>query len=148
MSIFDLLQADNARILNILHKLQTSPAGRPDIRRRLLSEAGELIRRRARVTEELLEPILSRESETRDAVAVSRDARRSIEELLNELEETPTRDPHFRQGTESLYSRVERLVRREERDLLPTARRLLSEDQAVELGDRAFELEHESARTS
>ena len=51
MSIFDVLEAEGARILSALAELQDSPAGQPAERRRCLMEAGDRIRRRNRIVE-------------------------------------------------------------------------------------------------
>jgi hypothetical protein len=136
MDIFATLQEENATIRRLLRQLLDSSAGRPEERRDLFLEVSARLHAEIRAEEGHLYPLLAQIPQTREGAIQSREAVRAIEELLTEMAGSDPDDPRFGRLAEQLYGEADSRLSREEHELFPMAREVVTEEQAAMLGDR------------
>ncbi len=139
MNAFTLLKADHEKVAGILEKIdettERATKGREDLFAQLKNELDV----HARIEEEILYPALEEHEETRAISLEAYEEHALVKQLLEELAAAPKDDEQWTAKFTVLKENVEHHVEEEEGEMFQKARKVLSEDEIEELGDRLQE---------
>lgn len=136
MDVFEVLERENAKILETVEKLRDATSGDRGERARLLREARSRIRAQCNREETFLYPILTVAPDTMATAQRARQESRSISALLDELASTAPEVRDFQVLAERLQSEIERHILHERTELFARARQILPPERAELIGER------------
>ena len=129
MTLRTLLQAAPARANELFAKMSETSDGAVKTRERLFAELQAELEQLARLEEEHLFPMLSRNPETRELAAEAKRENKELRASLAELDAMPKGDPAFAERLAALQKAFSQQARDERKELLPAVRRALSDEQ-------------------
>lgn len=129
MTLRTLLQAAPARANELFAKMSETSDGAVKTRERLFAELKAELEQHARLEEEHLFPMLSRNPETRELAAEAKRENKELRASLAELDAMPKGDPAFAERLAALQKAFSQQARDERKELLPAVRRALSDEQ-------------------
>ena len=139
MDAFTLLKNDHEKVAGLLEKIdattERAAKGREDLFTQLKNELDV----HARIEEEILYPVLEEYDETRDISLEAYEEHALVKQLLEELASAPKDDEHWTAKFTVLKENIEHHVEEEEGEMFKKARKVLSEDDIEQLGERLQE---------
>jgi hemerythrin superfamily protein len=136
MDVFDLLHEDHQNVSLIFKKIESIKSTETEqTREQLFHELYTELSLHAEVEEEIVYPVFEHKQETSEIVEESLNEHEEIETLLFELKAMAPDDPKWLGRLGELQQKVEHHVQEEEGQLFPKARKLISQDEAEELGE-------------
>lgn len=129
MTLRTLLQAAPARANELFAKLAETSDGAVKTRERLFAELKSELEQHARLEEEHLFPVLSRNPETRELATEAKRENKELRANLAELDAMPKGDAGFAERLAALQKAFSQHARDERKELLPAVRRALSDEE-------------------
>lgn len=139
MNAFTLLKADHKKVAGLLEKIDATTERGVKTREELFGQLKTELDVHARVEETIFYPKLEEADETRDITLEALEEHRLVKQLLGELDDMGKDQEQWTAKFTVLKENVEHHVEEEEGDMFPKARKVLSEEQAEELGTRMEE---------
>ena len=136
MDVFSLLHEDHENVSLIFKKIESMRSKETEqTREQLFKELYTELTLHAEVEEDVVYPFFEEKQETASIVEESLHEHEDIETLLSELKAMRPDDDGWVTTLTELKEKVEHHVQEEEGEFFPTARTLISEDQAQRLGE-------------
>src|SRR4029450_10698817 len=139
MNAFTLLKNDHEKVAGILEKIDETTERATKGREELFTQLKNELDIHARIEEEILYPTLEEYEETRDISLEAYEEHALVKQLLEQLAAAPKNDEQWTAKFTVLKENVEHHVEEEEGEMFKKARKVLSEDEIEELGDRLQE---------
>lgn len=136
MNAYDLLKEDHKKVAGIFEKLEPTTERALKTREELFNKLHEELEVHAAVEEQILYPVLKEAAETRDITFEAFEEHHVIKELLKELSTSPKDSEEWTAKLTVLKENVEHHVEEEEHEMFKKARKVLTNEQAEELGAR------------
>lgn len=136
MNAFTLLKADHEKVAGILEKIDGTTERATKGREELFTQLKNELDVHARIEEEILYPALEEYEETRAISLEAYEEHALVKQLLEELAAAPKDDEQWTAKFTVLKENVEHHVEEEEGEMFKKARKVLSEDEIEELGER------------
>ena len=136
MNAYDLLKEDHKRVAGIFEKLEPTTERALKTREELFDKLNSELEVHAAVEEQILYPALKEAAETRDITFEAFEEHRIVKELLKELSTTPKDSEEWTAKLTVLKENVEHHVEEEEGEMFKKARKVLTDQQAEDLGAR------------
>jgi hemerythrin-like domain-containing protein len=145
----ELLKSDHQTVRDLLKQLeQTTPRGEKT-RRQLLERISKELRAHTTIEEEIFYPAFRAAGDGDESKLFfeAKEEHRAVEELvLPDLEKTQVGSETFSGRAKVLKELVEHHADEEEEEMFPRAKKLLSREELLELGERMAERKKELAR--
>ena len=139
MNAFTLLKNDHEKVAGILEKIDATTERALKGREELFTQLKNELDVHARIEEEILYPALEEFEETRDISLEAYEEHALVKQLLEELAVAPKDDEQWTAKFTVLKENIEHHVEEEEGEMFPKARKVLSEDDIEQLGQRLQE---------
>jgi hypothetical protein len=139
MNAFTLLKADHEKVAGILEKIDETTERATKGREELFAQLKNELDIHTRIEEEILYPVLEEFEETRDISLEAYEEHALVKQLLGELAAAPKDDEQWTAKFTVLKENIEHHVEEEEGEMFKKARKVLSEDEIENLGDRLQE---------
>lgn len=139
MNAFTLLKADHEKVAGILEKIDETTERATKGREELFAQLKNELDIHTRIEEEILYPVLEEFEETRDISTEAYEEHALVKQLLGELAAAPKDDEQWTAKFTVLKENIEHHVEEEEGEMFKNARKVLSEDEIENLGDRLQE---------
>jgi iron-sulfur cluster repair protein YtfE (RIC family) len=139
MNAFTLLKADHKKVAGILEKIDGTTERATKGREQLFAELKNELDVHTRIEEEILYPALEEYEETRSISLEAYEEHALVKQLLEELASAPKDDEQWTAKFTVLKENVEHHVEEEEGEMFQKARKVLSDDDIEELGERLQE---------
>jgi iron-sulfur cluster repair protein YtfE (RIC family) len=139
MNAFTLLKADHEKVAGILEKIDETTERATKGREELFAQLKNELDIHTRIEEEILYPVLEEFEETRDISLEAYEEHALVKLLLGELAAAPKDDEQWTAKFTVLKENIEHHVEEEEGEMFKKARKVLSEDEIENLGDRLQE---------
>lgn len=136
MNAFNLLKEDHKRVAGIFEKLEPTTERALKTREELFSKLNSELEVHAAVEEQIFYPVLKEAAETREITFEAFEEHRVVKELLKELASTPKDTEEWTAKLTVLKENVEHHVEEEEGEMFKKARKVLTDEEAEELGSR------------
>jgi hemerythrin superfamily protein len=136
MNAFTLLKADHKKVAGLLEKLDSTTERGVKTRDDLFTQLKTELDVHARIEETIFYPALEQADETRDITLEAFEEHRLVKQLLGELEKMDKGEEQWTARFTVLKENIEHHVEEEEGEMFPKARKVLSQDEAEELGTR------------
>ena len=136
MNAFTLLKNDHEKVAGILEKIDETTERAIKSREELFAQLKNELDVHARIEEEILYPALEEYEETRPISLEAYEEHALVKQLLEELAAAPKDDEQWTAKFTVLKENVEHHVEEEEGEMFQKARKVLSEEEIEELGDR------------
>jgi iron-sulfur cluster repair protein YtfE (RIC family) len=136
MNAFNLLKEDHKRVAGIFEKLEPTTERAQKTREELFSKLNSELEVHAAVEEQIFYPVLKEAAETREITFEAFEEHRVVKELLKELASTPKDTEEWTAKLTVLKENVEHHVEEEEGEMFKKARKVLTDEEAEELGSR------------
>ena len=136
MNVFTLLKTDHKKVAGILEKIDATTERGVKTREELFTQLKTELDVHARIEETIFYPELEKADETRDITLEAFEEHRLVKQLLGELEKMDKGEEQWTARFTVLKENVEHHVEEEETDMFPKAKKVLSDEQAEELGTR------------
>lgn len=136
MNAYDLLKEDHKKVAGIFEKLEPTTERALKTREELFDKLNHELEVHAAVEEQILYPALKEAAETRDITFEAFEEHRIVKELLKELSTTPKDSEEWTAKLTVLKENVEHHVEEEEGEMFKKARKVLTDQQAEDLGAR------------
>jgi len=136
MNAYHLLKEDHKRVAGIFEKLEPTTERALKTREELFDKLNSELEVHAAVEEQILYPALKEAAETRDITFEAFEEHRIVKELLKELSTTPKDSEEWTAKLTVLKENVEHHVEEEEGEMFKKARKVLTDQQAEDLGAR------------
>jgi hypothetical protein len=134
--IYTQLTADHAAVASLFQRLLAAPPADTRQCHTWGTELQERLRRHSDAESQVFYTALRQHPETRARIAESEHQHQRIERLLHAWAQTPPTAPQWRAQLQALHTAVEQHVRDEEGPLFTTAQRVLTSQQAHDLGQQ------------
>lgn len=148
MNVFTLLKADHKKVAGILEKIDATTERGVKTREDLFTQLKTELDVHARIEETIFYPELEKADETHDITLEAFEEHRLVKQLLGELEKMDKSDETWTARFTVLKENVEHHVEEEETDMFPKARKVLTEEQAEEIGTRMEEAKKEQLKAA
>lgn len=139
MNAFTLLKEDHEKVAGILEKIDGTTERAAKGREELFTQLKNELDVHTRIEEEILYPTLEEYEETRAISLEAYEEHAVVKQLLEELAAGPKDDEQWTAKFTVLKENIEHHVEEEEGDMFKKARKVLSEDEIENLGDRLQE---------
>ena len=136
MNPYDLLKEDHNRVSAIFEKLESTTERALKTREELFSKLHSELEVHASIEEQIFYPALKQAEATRDIIFEGIEEHKVVKTLLNELASTPKDTEKWTAKLTVLRENVEHHVEEEEGEMFKNARKVLTDEQAAQLGDR------------
>lgn len=136
MNVFDLLKEDHKKVSGLLEQLTETTERASKKRDELFAKLNSELDVHARIEEEIFYPVLKEADETREITLEAFEEHRVVKTLLKELDVDEKGTEQWTAKLTVLKENVEHHVGEEEGDMFKKARKVLSNEQAEELGER------------
>ena len=136
MNVFNLLKEDHKRVAGIFEKLEPTTERALKTREELFTKLNDELEVHAAVEEQIFYPVLKEAAETREITFEAFEEHRVVKELLKELASTSKDTEEWTAKLTVLKENVEHHVEEEEGEMFKKARKVLTDDEAEELGSR------------
>lgn len=139
MNAFTLLKNDHEKVAGILEKIDETTERATKGREQLFAQLKNELDIHTRIEEEILYPALEEYEETRAISLEAYEEHALVKQLLEELASSPKDDEQWTAKFTVLKENIEHHVEEEEGEMFPKARKVLSEDEIKDLGERLQE---------
>ena len=139
MNAFTLLKADHKKVAGILEKIDETTERATKGREELFTQLKNELDVHTRIEEEILYPALEEYDETRAIALEAYEEHALVKQLLAELASAPKNDEEWTAKFTVLKENIEHHVEEEEGEMFTKARKVLSEDEIENLGERLQE---------
>jgi len=139
MNAFSLLKSDHERVAGILASIEETTERAAKGREELFARLKEELDLHAKIEEEIFYPALEDSDDTRDITLEAYEEHSLVKQLLAELESQPKDTEEWTAKFTVLKENVEHHVEEEEGEMFQKARKVLSEEEIDELGNRLQE---------
>jgi len=139
MNAFTLLKADHKKVAGILEKIDETTERATKGREELFTQLKNELDVHTRIEEEILYPALEEYDETRAIALEAYEEHALVKQLLAELASAPKDDEEWTAKFTVLKENIEHHVEEEEGEMFTKARKVLSEDEIENLGERLQE---------
>ena len=139
MNAFSLLKSDHERVAGILASIEETTERAAKGREELFARLKEELDLHAKIEEEIFYPALEDSEDTRDITLEAYEEHSLVKQLLAELESQPKDSEEWTAKFTVLKENVEHHVEEEEGEMFQKARKVLSEEEIDELGNRLQE---------
>lgn len=139
MNAFELLKADHEKVAGIMEKIDQTTERGLKTREDLFTQLKAELDLHAQIEEQVFYPALKEAKETRDITLEAYEEHNLVKQLLAELAAEPKDDEKWTAKFTVLKENVEHHVEEEEDEMFKKARKVLSKEQAEELGERMEE---------
>ncbi|HWN07719.1 MAG TPA: hemerythrin domain-containing protein [Pyrinomonadaceae bacterium] len=136
MNAFTLLKADHKKVAGILEKLDATTERGVKTREELFTQLKSELDLHAQIEETILYPALEKADETREITLEAYEEHRLVKQLLKELESMDKSEEQWTARFTVLKENIEHHVEEEEDEMFKKARKVLSEEEAEDLGAR------------
>lgn len=136
MNAYDLLKEDHKKVAGIFEKLEPTTERALKTREELFTKLHDELEVHAAVEEQIFYPVLKEAAETRDITFEAFEEHHVIKALLKELSTSPKDSEEWTAKLTVLKENVEHHVEEEEGEMFKKARKILTNEQAEELGAR------------
>ena len=141
MDIFSVLHQDHENVSTIFKKFEAfkGKQGSAQTCEYLFKELDRELSLHAQVEEDIVYPVFEKKQETRQIIEESLEEHKEIESLLSDLREMPPDDESLEEWMsqlQELQEKVEHHVQEEEGQLFPKAKKIISKDEAEQLGEK------------
>jgi len=136
MNAFQLLKEDHKKVAGIFEKLEPTTERGVKTREELFTQLKTELDIHAYVEETIFYPALKEADETHDIILEGYEEHKVVKTLLGELDELAKDQEEWGAKLKVLQENVEHHVEEEEGEMFKNARKVLSEEQAEELGAR------------
>jgi hemerythrin superfamily protein len=136
MNAFSLLKEDHQRVADLFEQLEGTTERAKKTRDELFRKVYQELDVHSRMEEELLYPILKKSEETREIANEAVEEHRVVKQLLKELDVSNKGNEEWSARLTVLKENVEHHVEEEEGEMFKKARKVLSQQQLEDLGDR------------
>jgi len=136
MNAFTLLKADHKKVAGILEKIDATTERGIKTREELFTQLKSELDLHAHIEETILYPALEKADETRDITLEAYEEHRLVKQLLGELESMDKSEEQWTARFTVLKENIEHHVEEEEGEMFKKARKVLSEEEAEDLGAR------------
>lgn len=136
MNAFELLKTDHKTVAGLLEKIDQTTERGVKTREELFTRVKNELDVHARIEETIFYPALEEAEETRDITLEALEEHRIVKQLLAELESMSKDDEQWTAKFTVLKENIEHHVEEEEGEMFKKARKVLSADEAEELGAR------------
>ena len=134
MNAFTLLKADHKKVAGILEKIDATTERGIKTREELFAQLKNELDIHAHIEETVLYPALEEADETRDITLEAYEEHALVKQLLGELETLDKSEETWTAKFTVLKENIEHHVEEEEGEMFKKARKVLSEEEAEELG--------------
>ena len=148
MNAFELLKADHEKVAGIMEKIDGTTERGVKTREELFTQLKAELDLHAQIEEQIFYPALEDADETREITLEAYEEHNLVKQLLSELESEPKDDEQWTAKFTVLKENVEHHVEEEEGELFKKARKVLSQDEATELGNRLQEAKRQGKAAS
>lgn len=148
MNAFELLKADHEKVAGIMEKIDGTTERGVKTREELFTQLKAELDLHAQIEEQIFYPALEDADETREITLEAYEEHNLVKQLLSELESEPKDDEQWTAKFTVLKENVEHHVEEEEGELFKKARKVLSQDEAAELGNRLQEAKRQGKAAS
>ena len=148
MNAFTLLKNDHKNVAGILQKLEDTSERAVKTREELFTQLKKELDVHTEIEEKIFYPVLEKAEETRDIALEAFEEHRLVKQLLSELEAGAKDDEEWTAKFTVLKENVEHHVEEEEGEMFKNARKVLSEEQAEELGARMEQAKTEQMKAA
>lgn len=140
MDIFSVLHQDHENVSTIFKKFEAfkGKQGSSQTCEALFKELDTELSLHAQVEEDIVYPVFEKKQETRQLIEEAIEEHKEIESLLSDLRDMPPDDESLEEWMsqlEELKENVEHHVQEEEGQLFPKAKKIISKDEAEQLGE-------------
>lgn len=136
MNAYNLLKEDHKKVSDIFKKLDSTTERALKAREELFSKLDSELEVHAAIEEQIFYPALKQAAEMRDIVLEALEEHKIVKEMLKELGSTPKDTEKWTAKLTVLKENVEHHVEEEEDEMFKKARKVLSDEQAEQLGAR------------
>ena len=136
MNAFQLLKEDHKKVAGIFEKLEPTTERGVKTREELFTQLKGELDVHAKIEETIFYPALRDADETHDIILEGYEEHKVVKTLLAELDTLPKDDEKWGAKLKVLQENVEHHVEEEEGEMFKSARKVLSAEQAEELGLR------------
>ena len=136
MNAFTVLKADHKKVAGILEKIDATTERGVKTREDLFTQLKSELDLHAHIEETILYPALEKADETRDITLEAYEEHRLVKQLLGELESMDKGDEQWTARFTVLKENIEHHVEEEEGEMFKKARKVLSEEEAEDMGAR------------
>jgi hemerythrin superfamily protein len=136
MNAFQLLKEDHKKVAGIFEKLEPTTERGVKTREELFTQLKTELDIHAHIEETIFYPALKEADETHDIILEGYEEHKVVKTLLGELEELSKDQEEWGAKLKVLQENVEHHVEEEEGEMFKNARKVLTEEQAEELGAR------------
>ena len=136
MNAFTLLKTDHEKVARILASIEETTERAVKGRDELFTRLKEELDLHAKIEEEIFYPALEEAEVTREVTLEAYEEHRLVKQMLAELESEPKDTEQWTAKFTVLKENVEHHVEEEEGEMFKKARKILSEDEIEELGNR------------
>lgn len=134
MNAYKLLKEDHKRVSDIFKKLDSTTERALKSREELFARLNSELEVHAAIEEEIFYPALKQAAETRDIILEAIEEHSIVKQMLNELDSTSKDNEKWTAKLTVLKENVEHHVEEEEGEMFKKARKILSDEQAEQLG--------------
>ena len=134
MNAFTLLKADHKKVAGILEKIDATTERGIKTREELFAQLKNELDIHAHIEETVLYPALEKADETRDITLEAYEEHALVKQLLGELDTLDKNEETWTAKFTVLKENIEHHVEEEEDEMFKKARKVLSEEEAEELG--------------
>jgi iron-sulfur cluster repair protein YtfE (RIC family) len=148
MNAYELLKADHEKVAGIMEKIDGTTERGVKTREELFTQLKAELDLHAQIEEQIFYPALENADETREITLEAYEEHNLVKQLLSELESEPKDDEQWTAKFTVLKENVEHHVEEEEGELFKKARKVLSQEEATELGNRLQEAKRQGKAAS
>lgn len=141
MDCFTLLKQDHDEVAQLLKQCQAASA--EDGGEEVFKTLARNVAVHSKVEETLFYPRFREEKEVRALIEESYGAHQEVEKLLEEMSQLSPGDEDWESSLKELKTHIEQHVKEEEQQLFPKASKILSKEEAAELGEAMAEEKRE-----
>ncbi|MCA1557221.1 MAG: hemerythrin domain-containing protein [Acidobacteria bacterium] len=136
MNAFELLKKDHEKVSNLFKQLEETTERAVKSREELFGKLKQELDIHARIEETIFYPAIKNAEETREITLEAIEEHNVIKRLLSELDSMPVDDERWTAKLTVLKENVEHHVEEEEGEMFKDAQKVLTTEQAEELGAR------------
>jgi len=136
MNAYDLLKEDHKKVSAIFEKLDSTTERALKTREELFTKLNSELEVHAAIEEQIFYPALKQAAETREIVLEAFEEHNVVKGLLGELSSTPKDSEKWTAKLTVLKENIEHHVEEEEGEMFKKARKVLTDQQAEQLGER------------
>jgi hemerythrin superfamily protein len=134
MDIYQILKSDHKEVSNLFKKLEDTSDNAGKTRDRIFGKLHDELKAHSSAEEEMFYPRLKDNASTRDLVAHALHEHQAVDRMLAEMSTMESASSEWSKKCKMLHKMVEDHVKEEENKIFPEAKKILSDDEAKELG--------------